>query len=70
MDGLAVVKDAALASDMDIAATMKRFDASGADELAVLDEERHVLGLLSEAHVRRRYAEELDKSQRELFGEV
>ncbi len=67
---LAVAKDAALAPDMDIGAVMKRFDASGADELAVLDEQRSVLGLVSEAHVRRRYAEELDKSQRELFGEL
>jgi hypothetical protein len=32
---------------MDIATVMKRFDASGADELAVLDAERRVLGILS-----------------------
>lgn len=67
---LAIMRDAALAPDLDIVATMKRFDASGADELAVLDDERRVLGLLSEAHVRRRYAEELDKGQRKLFGEA
>ena len=66
---VAVNTDAALSPEMDIVAVMKRFDASGADELAVLDAGRHVLGLLSEAHVRRRYGEELDKSQRELFGE-
>jgi CIC family chloride channel protein len=66
---LAVNKDAALSPEMDVVAIMKRFDASGADELAVLDKERQVLGLLSEAFVRRRYGEELDKSQRELFGE-
>jgi CIC family chloride channel protein len=28
-----------------------------------------VLGLLSEPYVRRRYAEEMDKAQRALFGE-
>ena len=28
-----------------------------------------VLGLLSESHVRRRYAEELEKTQADLFGE-
>ncbi len=54
---------------MDIVEIMRRFDASGADELAVLDDDRKVLGILSESFVRRRYAEELEKSQRELFGE-
>lgn len=66
---LAINRDAALAPDMDIVAVMKRFDASGTDELAVLDGIRHVLGILSESFVRRRYAEELEKAQRELFGE-
>ncbi|WP_174296814.1 chloride channel protein, partial [Sphingomonas bacterium] len=66
---LAISKDAALTPDMTILTVMKRFDASGADELAVLDDGRRVLGLLSEAYVRRRYGEELDKSQKELFGE-
>ena len=31
-------------------------------------EDDRVLGILSEPYVRRRYAEELDKAQRELFG--
>jgi CIC family chloride channel protein len=66
---LAVNIDAALAPTMDIAEVMLRFDASGADELAVLDENRSVLGILSESFVRRRYAEELEKAQRDLFGE-
>ena len=66
---LAINVDAALTPTMDIAEVMRRFDASGADELAVLDEDRRVLGLLSESFVRRRYAEELEKAQRELFGE-
>lgn len=54
---------------MDIVTVMKRFDASGADELAVLDSDRHVVGILSESYVRRRYAEELEKAQNDLFGE-
>lgn len=66
---LAVNREAALAPELDIAAVMTRFDASGADELAVLDSERRVLGILSESFVRRRYAEELEKAQKELFGE-
>jgi len=32
-------------------------------------EDGTVLGILSESYVRRRYADELDKAQRELFGE-
>ncbi|WP_010163474.1 chloride channel protein [Sphingomonas sp. PAMC 26617] len=66
---VAINGDAALAGDMDIAGVMKRFDASGADELAVLDADRHVVGILSESYVRRRYAEELEKAQSDLFGE-
>lgn len=48
---------------------MKAFDESEVDDLAVLDLERRVLGSLSERFVRRRYAEEIEKSQRDLFGE-
>ncbi len=66
---LAINIDAALTPTMDIAEIMRRFDASGADELAVLDDDRQVLGILSESFVRRRYAEELEKAQRDLFGE-
>ena len=62
--------DAALTPDLDIVTVMTRFDASGADELAVLDGARRVLGVLSESYVRRRYAQELEKAQRELFGEA
>ena len=70
VSGIAINADAALTPGMDIAAVMTRFDASGADELAVLDGDRHVLGILPESYVRRRYAEELEKAQRELFGET
>ena len=66
---LASARDVVLAPDMDIAAVMASFDAARTDELAVLSEDRHVLGILSETYVRRRYAEELEKAQRELFGE-
>ena len=31
--------------------------------------ERHVIGLLTEAHVLRRYTDELDKANRELSGD-
>jgi CIC family chloride channel protein len=58
-----------LTPDMDIAAVMTRFDTARTDELAVVSADQHVLGILSESYVRRRYAEELEKAQRELFGE-
>lgn len=66
---LAVAREATLTPEMDIGAVMQAFDAAGTDELAVLADDRHVLGLVSETYVRRRYAEELEKAQRELFGE-
>jgi CIC family chloride channel protein len=62
-------RDAALLADTDIVAVMKVFDATQADELAVIDAQRKVLGVLSESFVRKRYAEELEKRERELMGE-
>ncbi len=62
-------RDLALAEDADALAIMRQFDRSQSDELAVVDEHRRVLGVLSERFVRKRYAEELERSQRELLGE-
>jgi CIC family chloride channel protein len=62
-------KDAALSADTDIVSVMHAFDTTQTDELAVVDGERKVLGVLSEGFVRKRYAEELEKRQRELMGE-
>uniref|UniRef100_A0AB33FA03 Chloride channel n=1 Tax=Xanthomonas citri pv. phaseoli var. fuscans TaxID=473423 RepID=A0AB33FA03_XANCI len=50
-------------------AIMKVFDTPQADELAVIDSDRKVLGVLREGLVRKRYAEELKKRGRELMGE-
>ena len=66
---IAILQDHALRPDDDVVAVMKMFDACEADDLAVLSEQGDVLGVLSEKYVRRRYAEEIEKSQRELFGE-
>ncbi len=48
------------------------FDATESEALAVVSDliERKVIGQLSEAHTLRRYSEELDKSKRELSGEL
>jgi CIC family chloride channel protein len=58
-----------LAPEDNIVEIMARFDAVQADELVVVDHDGVVLGTLSEKFVRKRYAEELEKAQRDLFGE-
>ncbi len=58
-----------IAADADVLAVMHRFDETQTDEMAVVDAQGHLLGILSEAFVRKRYAEELDKRQREMMGE-
>ena len=49
---------------------MAVFDATEADALVVVDdlETRRVVGLLSEAHLLRRYGEELEKRRHEKTG--
>ncbi|HEX5183755.1 MAG TPA: chloride channel protein [Allosphingosinicella sp.] len=66
----AILRDATLTPEMNIAAVMRAFDEHEADELAVVGPDRRLLGIVTERHVRRRYAEELEKTQRELFGEA
>jgi CIC family chloride channel protein len=68
---LAKLADGFLLPAMNIKQAMALFDRVEAEALAVLDgaESRRVLGLLTETFAVRRYAEELDKSHRELIGE-
>lgn len=68
--GLAETTRCVLTPDMDITATMRRFDEAQADELAVVDDGGKVLGSLSDKFVRKRYADELEKAQRDLFREL
>ena len=63
------LQDRVLHADMGITAVMRAFDATQTDELAVVDADRRLLGLLTEAFVRRRYAEELEQKHREMLGE-
>jgi CIC family chloride channel protein len=69
VETLAISKDLTLSPDTDIEAVMKIFATSGTDELAVVDADRLVLGLLAEAYVARRYASELERQQLEIYGE-
>lgn len=68
---LTLVEEAgvALTPDQDVQSVMNAFDRSEADYLAVVDADGRVMGSVSERFVHRRYAEEIEKSQRELFGE-
>ncbi len=63
--------DAALLPDMNVKTAMSLFDSAEAETLAVVDTsgDRRVIGLLTEAHATRRYAEELDKASRGTLGE-
>ncbi|MEI9904069.1 MAG: CBS domain-containing protein [Asticcacaulis sp.] len=56
--------------DMDIAAIQRVFEHFNVDDLAVVNEDHKLLGMLTEKYVNRRYAEALEQSQREFFGEM
>jgi CIC family chloride channel protein len=66
---LATLGEIALLPAQDVREAIRLFDLSEADYLAVVDDEGHVLGTLSERFVHRRYADEVEKAQREIFGE-
>jgi CIC family chloride channel protein len=66
---LTSTEDPTLSPEDDVRSVMLAFDQSDAPYLAVIDINGTVLGTLSERFVRRRYAEEVEKAQRDLFGE-
>lgn len=59
-----------LVPSMNVQSAAETFQRTGAEELAVLEDftDRKVVGLLTEGHLMRRYAEELDKARRDLSG--
>jgi chloride channel protein, CIC family len=57
-----------LTPEMTIKEIMGVFDRTQSDELVVVDDDREVLGILSEAYATRRYAEELERARRDLVG--
>jgi len=65
---LTILGDHALKPEMNIKSCMAMFDLTESDELAVIDEHEHPLGVLSEAYATRRYAEELERARLELVG--
>jgi len=73
--GLATIlryADVVLHPVMNIQEAIAVFDAAEAESLAVIedDSDRRPIGLLTEAHAMRRYAEESEQRRREVIGEV
>jgi CIC family chloride channel protein len=66
---LAALREITLQPSQDVRTVMRIFDLSEADYLAVVDDDNQLLGALSERFVHRRYADEVEKAQREMFGE-
>jgi CIC family chloride channel protein len=69
IQALARLVDAPVAPDTRIDAILDLFEAREADDLAVVDGEGRVIGILTEKYVNRRYIEESEKSQGQFFGE-
>jgi CIC family chloride channel protein len=65
-------RDVVLHPGMNIQEAIAVFDAAEAESLAVvdIDGEQRPIGVLSEAHAMRRYAEESEQRRREVLGEV
>jgi CIC family chloride channel protein len=53
----------------DVRQAMRIFDTHGADFLAVVSDDGEVIGTLAEKFIHRRYTDEMEKAQREMFGE-
>jgi chloride channel protein, CIC family len=70
--GLLHFRNVVLHPGMNIQEAIAVFDAAEAESLAVvdIDGEHRPIGVLSEAHAMRRYAEESEQRRREVLGEV
>lgn len=66
---LASTEDPTVRPSDDVRAIMRAFDTSEAPYLAVIGDDGTLLGTLSERFVHRRYTEEIEKAQREMFRE-
>lgn len=62
-------ESATVPPELNAAEIMRQFELAEADELAVIDADRRVLGTVTERHVQKRYLGEMERAQRELFGE-
>jgi CIC family chloride channel protein len=71
VDAILHHRETVLLPSMNVREAAAAFDRAEAESLAVVDSAvaRQVIGLLSEAHTLRRYAEESELRRRELLGE-
>jgi chloride channel protein, CIC family len=71
VDGILHHRETVLLPSMNVREAAAAFDRAEAESLAVVDSaaSRQVIGLLSESHTLRRYAEESEQRRRELVGE-
>ena len=67
--GLLREPETLLRPDLNIKEAADIFDRTQSEALAVVDAGRRPIGLLTEAHVLRRYTEELERARRDLAGE-
>jgi len=67
---IAILPDTVLSPDAGMHQLLHAFEREAADELAVVNDEGSVLGIVTERYARRRYFERIELSQREIFGEV
>ncbi len=58
-----------LGADLNIKQAAEHFERTESEALAVVDADSKPIGLLTEAHVLRRYTEELERARRDLAGE-
>ncbi|MBV5271562.1 MAG: chloride channel protein [Afipia sp.] len=65
-------RDVTLLPGMDVRQAVAAFDTAEAESLAVVDsaDGGHVIGILTEAHALRRYAEESDRHRHDAVGEM
>jgi CIC family chloride channel protein len=70
VETIAVLPDTYISPATSVHDVLGIFDRESADELAVVDGERRVIGVVTEKYARRRYFEKIELSQRELFGET
>jgi CIC family chloride channel protein len=66
---LAQLVENGVAASTGVEAILDHFEQHGADDLAVIDKDGRVIGVLTEKYVNRRYIEESEKAQHELFGD-
>lgn len=67
---LAQLTDVFVHGETDAQSMLELFDRFGADELAVVDADCRVIGIVTEKYLRRRYFEQIELAQRQLFGET